>query len=138
MRSEFDTKIRLVQNCVLCPIKPCAQAVGMKDCTYDAVGENLCAGAKKHPSQHKPGRDIPSPSLPLYISPVLEATSNDQCHAENLGPWKGSDILFIKASKISKSDYNQVRSLGLHCMKPCVIQLLTGVPRASVKENAVL
>lgn len=102
----------------------CAQAVGTQDCAYDAAGQNLGAGAKKHSYMQKPGRGIPSPSLPLNIYSVLEATSNDQCHAENMGPWKGSSTVFAKTSKICKSACAQVRAIWLHCIKIDVIQLL--------------
>ncbi|CAN0053210.1 unnamed protein product, partial [Bubo scandiacus] len=42
---------------------------------------------------------IPSPSLPLYISSVPAATLNDQCHAEDLGPWKGSSTTLGNAAQ---------------------------------------
>jgi len=86
MRSKSDANTGSEQNCVLLPITSCAKAVGIEDCAYDAAGEDLCAGAKEHSYLQKPGRGIPSPSLPPYSSPVLEATSNDQCHVENPGP----------------------------------------------------
>lgn len=108
----------------------CAQAVGIQDCAYNAIGQNLGVGDKKHSYLQKPGRGKPSPCLAPYILPVLEAVSNDQCHAENLGPWKGSSTLFTKASKICKSACAWVRAMWLSCIKRDVIQLLVQVPGA--------
>lgn len=124
MRSKSDTNIRPVQKCVLLPITFCVQAVGIQDGSYNAVGKDLGAGAKNHFYLQKPGRGIPSPSLPLYIYSVPAATSNDQCHAENLGPWKGSSTVFAKASKVCKSACAQGRAIWLHCTKLDAIQLL--------------
>lgn len=40
--------VKSVQNWFLLPILSCAQVVGIQDCAYSALRENLCAGAKKH------------------------------------------------------------------------------------------
>lgn len=57
---------------------------------------------------------------------------------KSLGAWKGSRTVFAKASKICKSACAQVRAKWLLCANPDAIQLLIQVPRAGVREKAVL
>lgn len=108
IRSNTDISMKSVQNCFLFPVLSCGQVVGIQDCAYSAARENLCAGAKKHSCLQKPGRGVTSPRLPLCIYSAPAAKSNDQCHAENLKPWRGSSAGFAKDGKICKSACAQV------------------------------